>query len=357
MLAVFVVFAALLTKIDNSKADDNIARAKELDAQKAAEGGEKERKTARAVQGTLELGGYEYDYFDRIDTYLLIGTDSTGEEAKKEDGTYVGDMADFLLLLVMNRSKQTYTAIQIDRDTMVDVPLLNEDGDYNATALQQICIAHWYGSDEAQSNENTVTSVSNLLGGLEIDGYYTLNMTQIPRLNHAIGGVEVTLEDDFTNEDPDMRQGRTILLSDEQAERFVRGRMGVGDGENTSRMRRQKAYMNAFKEKMMTRVKEESGFINDLYKEFMDVADTDLSGSEVSGIINGIMTYTANDTVELAGEKKKAVSESDDILHSQFWVDEEAMTETLTKVLGLEKGEKVEAWDDWMNEIEEQENN
>ena len=56
-----------------------------------------------------------------------------------------------------------------------------------------------------------------MLGGIQIDGYYELNMSEIPKLNSMVDGVTVTLEDDFSKKYPKMKKGATINLDDEQA--------------------------------------------------------------------------------------------------------------------------------------------
>ena len=77
------------------------------------------------AQGTLKLAGDKYDYQHEFETYLIMGTDASGNE-KTEDKGYQGDMADFLLLAVFDRTDDTYGFIQLDRDTMTEVTLLLE---------------------------------------------------------------------------------------------------------------------------------------------------------------------------------------------------------------------------------------
>ena len=55
----------------------------------------------------------------------------------------------------------------------------------------------WWNKE--QGCKNTVKAVKKLLGGMEINGYYELNMSEIPTLNQIVGGVTVTLEEDFTD--------------------------------------------------------------------------------------------------------------------------------------------------------------
>lgn len=80
------------------------------------------------------------------------------------------------------------------------------------------------------------------LGGLPIDGYYALKMDAMPLLNHEVGGVTVTLEDDMTKLDPAMKKGATLTLTDRQAELLMQSRYVMDDDRNTQRMRRQQIF-------------------------------------------------------------------------------------------------------------------
>ena len=163
---------------------------------------------------SIKFGKKKYQYSSDYETYLFLGTDGSGHESANRE-EYVGNMADFLMLAVINRKEQTYALLQLNRDTMTEIDLIGKDGEGMATANMQLCTAHWYGGTEKESSENTVNAVSKLLGGLTIDGYYTLNMENISRLNHAAGGVTVTIKNDLTSLDPSMKQGETITLTDE----------------------------------------------------------------------------------------------------------------------------------------------
>ncbi len=192
----------------------------------------------------IDIDGKIYELSHEMSTYLVMGTDNSGNEEADERKDYVGSMADFMLLLVVDDTDQTYQYIQLNRDTITEVPFLLADGTSYASADIQMCCAHAYGGSKMESCENTEKTVSMFLHGIPIDGYYALKMDAIPELNHAVGGVTVTIEDDFTAIDPEMKPGATLKLSDEQAYTFVHNRMDIGDGENTSRMRRHRAYIH-----------------------------------------------------------------------------------------------------------------
>lgn len=195
-------------------------------------------------RGKIKLNGNKYEYYHDFENYLLIGTDATGNN--KNGADYQGSMADFLMLVIVDKTENTYSFLQFNRDTMTEVALIDHNGEGEATANIQLCTAHWYGGNREQSHENTVKSVKKLLGGIQIDGYYELNMSEIPKLNSMVDGVTVTLEDDLSKKYPKMKKGATINLDDEQAYAYVHDRYGVGDEENTSRMKRQQQYMTGF---------------------------------------------------------------------------------------------------------------
>ena len=76
----------------------------------------------------LTLNDQVYAYSDQLEAYLLIGTDNSGENPEAVQG-FNGNLADFLVLLLVDHDSGKYGFIQIDRDTITDVPILDEQGD------------------------------------------------------------------------------------------------------------------------------------------------------------------------------------------------------------------------------------
>lgn len=286
------------------------------------------------VRGKVKLDGKKYTFSHEIETYLLIGTDASGnQKATGED--YRGTMADFLLLAVVDRTEESYAFLQLNRDTMTRIHLIGTDGTGEATAKLQLCTAHWYGGTRAQSCENTVKAVSQLLGGIPIDGYYELNMEQIPALNKAVGGVTVTIQDDFSKIDSTMKQGTTITLTDEQAYTYVHDRYGVGDEENTSRMKRQRQYMENFLKKAQKLSSQDANFIVDLYKQLEEAAETDITGKQTSRLANRIRRYENKGILSLEGTTKLGQALGDGIDHTEFYPDKQSLIDTMVQLYSL----------------------
>jgi LCP family protein required for cell wall assembly len=263
-----------------------------------------------------------------------MGTDASGSE---DSSDYQGNMADFLMLVVVDKTDDTYGFLQLNRDTMTRVTLLQDDGSGYAHANIQLCTAHWYGKDKEASCENTVEAVEYLLGGIKIDGYYAINMSEIPTLNNAVGGVEVTLEEDFTAKDSKMKKGATITLNDEQSYIYIHDRYGVGDEENTSRMKRQKQYMKAFFQKAKEKTASNPAFLTETLNKLEDDATTNMTGKTMSRLAKAISEGTSKGILSFDGEVKLGQALKDGLDHTEFYPDADSMLGIMTTLYTLEK--------------------
>lgn len=288
---------------------------------------------------TITLGVSDYTYKDDITNYLVIGTDHSGSYGKnvsKDD--YHGEMADFLMVISVNDTDQTYTFLPINRDTMTTVYLMTTDGESNASADEQICTAHWYGGNEDQSCQNTVRAVSDFLGGLPIKGYYCLSMDSIKELNHAVGGVTVTVQGDFSQVDKSLVEGQTITLSDDQAFTYVHERLGMqDDNTNAARMNREQDFLDGFISQARAKIKENPSFANDLYDDLRENSVTDLTGNQVSRLINSFATKDNKGSLHIEGDYREGKILDDNEPHGIFEADPASVLDNLSMMLGLVK--------------------
>lgn len=274
-----------------------------------------------------------------VQTYLFIGTDKSGnEDAEGEE--YHGSMADALMLIVVDEEEKTYGILQLNRDTIIEVPMLLQDGSANASAQMQLCTAHWYGKDKTASCDNTVETVSKMLGGLPIDGYYALKMDAMPLLNHEVGGVTVTLEDDMTKLDPAMKKGATLTLTDRQAELLMQSRYTMEDDRNTQRMRRQQIFLKAFMKKIE---KQNEGDVNatvKLYDRLRPYATTDIKMNDLTALLKNMQGYTDKGIVTIDGKSKIGEKLHDGKKHWEFYMDEDSLETSMKQLYPLvqEKG-------------------
>ena len=298
----------------------------------------------------IDLNDMEYLVTDKLKCYLFIGTDHSGNETATDE-SYEGSMADFLLAVILNKTGKTYGFIQLNRDTITEVMILDKNGEVTGSSQEQICTAHWYGGSKQQSCLNTVDAVSELLGGLELDGYYSVGMDEIAQLNHVIGGATVTIEDDFSSMDPTLVKGETITLTDEQAYNYLHARMGVGDGENESRMRRQRTYMEAVYQKVIDRVKSEKNFLDDITETLGDSVTTNMDGEDFGQIRNVLKEGKDLGLHVPDGETVLGTKLDDGLEHTEFYADEASLAKIMIPLCNLQIDDFSE-WDDLETETE-----
>lgn len=206
-----------------------------------------------------------------LTTLLLIGYDHYDDGFPHElHGYSNGGQSDFMLLMVMDHKAKTIRMLQIDRDAMVGVRVTDVSGIQYPARRLQICLSHAYGATREENNENTIWSVERLLqiedsnDGAQIDEYIAMDISGISLLNDLLGGVTVTVPYDMTGKDPALTAGATLTLNGEQAEIFCRGRSGVGDQTNASRMARQRIYLDAAGKRLREMLHEDANAGNKL---------------------------------------------------------------------------------------------
>lgn len=276
---------------------------------------------------TMQYGGRTWTYRGReLTNLLLIGVD--WEESENTVSRRYAGQADFLFLITIDRENKIVFTLQLDRDTMADIRVYGPFGDYTGIQKTQICLSHAYGKSDAQNCENTVLAVSRLLGGIPIDGYITLDMSGITALNDALGGVTVTLKEDFSALDPEMTKGATLTLRGMQAEIFVRSRMDVGDGTNVSRMQRQHTFIRSAEELLVQRINEDMNYAGTLYDTLAGHMTTNIERGWLINKAYECRDYRRPETKMLAGGHCIG---TDGFM--EFHADEDALNALLTEML------------------------
>ena len=211
---------------------------------------------------TLEHDGRTYAH-EELDytTILFIGVDKSELSSAS---MRTGGQADFLLLMTIDRERREIDLLQIDRDTITPVKVYGAFGNPAGTRNTQISLSYAFGTNTDMACRNTVQAVTTLLHGIPIDHYIALDMDGMSILNDALGGVTVTLEEDFSDLDPAMTAGTTLKLQGRQAAYYLRSRMTVGDGTNAGRMKRQATFLSAAATLLDARMAEDPEFVDGL---------------------------------------------------------------------------------------------
>ena len=250
----------------------------------------------------VEYQGEKYRLRSRLTSVLLMGIDRREAPDAAASSYRNGGQADFLMLLVIDDENKRITPIQIDRDTMAQITILGVLGNPSGTRRAQICLSHGFGDGGEESCRYTQTAVSQLFLGIDIDFYMAMNLDGISALNDVLGGVTVTLEDDFTSLDPQMAEGTTLTLVGDQAEYYLRSRMNVGIGTNEARMARQRSYLETAADILMERVRDDSDFAGDVYDAIEPYLITDMRRGRVINESVNCVAYTREAMISPEGE-------------------------------------------------------
>ena len=275
------------------------------------------------VSKTIEKDGVKYFPKQDIETFLIIGVDEEGPMAER---TYAENdaMADALMVIVFDKTKEKVDVVTLNRDTMTEIPVLGIDGKDAGTTTAQLALSYAYGDGMEKSAENTKQAVSNLLYGIEIDHYVSLNMDAIKILNDAVGGVTVEVVDDFSLVDPSIYYGYCTLYGD-QALTFVRARKDVGEHLNINRMDRQIEYMENFYEALKVALEENPEFALDTYEEVEPYMVTDCSSTVLAAMLDRYNRYELRDFIVPEGENQEGEK------YMEFYLDEEAFEKVVLK--------------------------
>lgn len=253
---------------------------------------------------TVVYDDKEYTLKNNVETFLVIGLDKFDGEASAD--SYNNDkQADFLMLFVFDNEKKQCSAIQINRDTITDVNVLGLNGNKVDTQKKQIALAHTHGNGKDVSCRNTAESVSSLLLGMKINHYVSATMDTVVKLNDLVGGVEVTVNDDFSGIDDTLIKGEKVLLTGEHALNFVRTRQGLEDNTNSTRMLRQQEYINGLYDKFRECVENDDEFIITASLELSDHIISDRSVTQLQTLADKFNAYEFLGIKSIEGESVK----------------------------------------------------
>lgn len=272
-------------------------------------------------EGWVERDGVWYAPKQNQETMLLIGMDKM-DPLEASESYNNNAQSDFLLLAIFDNTKETTTLLHINRDTMAQIPVLGVTGQPAGSITGQLALAHTYGSGLQDSCVNTVNAVSDFLYGIKIDHYVAMTMGAVPYINDLVGGVPVTVLDDFSGIDDSLIEGETITLKGEQALHYVRIRGGLEDSSNLNRMKRQQQYLESMAEQI-GKLDEDFSVSPQQISTISKYIISDCSIDTLSRMAEQFVDYPLQEMQDIQGEA--IVGEE----YVEFYVDESALQEQI----------------------------
>ena len=278
-----------------------------------------EEEESRWQEGWIKYQDVIYAYNEDIMTFLFMGIDKNSDVKEVAEGTN-GGQADALFLAVMNPHDKTIKVIGINRNTMTDIDIYNEEGAYVTTTKAQIAVQHGFGNGVEESCEYQKEAVEKLFYNLPVHGYAAINM--------SVGGVDVTVLEDLTARDKSLVKDADVHLMGESAFLYVKYRDTNVFASADMRLARQKQYLNAFIVAAKQAAKNDITVVLDLYKAVSPMMTTDISADEVAYLAPVLLNYSFDDSSFYMLEGETVMGEQ----FEEFYVDESALYEMILEI-------------------------
>lgn len=234
-----------------------------------------------SAYAVVDYQGETYQYKEHLINILCMGIDKEEEMDTRNDEDGSVGQADAIFLVSLDLEAKEVRVITVPRDTMVVLEVYTEDGKYLNSHLEQLTLQYGYADGEELSAELMCKRVSELLYYLPINAYAAINFEALWEINDAIGGVDITMDDDYTLMDSSFTKGSKVHLEGEKLISYIHGRNIMEGGSAYTRIHRLKQYMLAFVEKAKAVIKEDSTIPVTLMEQLAPNMRTSLTVNEV----------------------------------------------------------------------------
>ncbi len=323
----FVCFAAIRAAGRSSLRNKAETALPDLTPFMGNEGLTKEEE-GRWQEGWIKYQDKIYAYNDEIITFLIMGIDKGAEAKEVAEGTD-GGQADALFLTVLDPKAKEVKVIGINRNTMTDVDIYDKEGDFAGTRKAQIAVQHGFGNGMEESCEYQCKAVARLFYNLPIHGYAAINMSAIPAINDAVGGVDVKVLEDLSHKDKALVKDAEVHLMGETAFWYVKYRDADIFGSADMRLERQKQYLNAFIGTAKNAAKNDIGVVFNLYRAIAPMMVTDITLDEVAYLAPSVRDY------QFGGGGSIYMLEGETVMgerFEEFYPDEDALYEMILDI-------------------------
>ena len=234
----------------------------------------------------------------------------------------------FRSLAVMNPKDSSIKIIGINRNTMTDIDVYNGNGVYITTTKAQIAVQHGFGDGMKKSCEYQKKAVEKLFYNLPIHGYAAVNMSAIPTINDAVGGIDLVVLEDLTKIDAGLVEGSNVHLSGDSAFWYVKYRDTDIFGSADTRLLRQQQYLTNLVNKAKQEVGKDISVALNLYQAVSPQMVTDISPHKAAYLASVLPDYKFDEDNFYTMEGETVMGEE----FEEFYPDEDALYEMILDV-------------------------
>ncbi len=287
-----------------------------------------EKQEAQWQEGWIKYQDNVYEYNEDILTFLVMGIDKLDTVVQEAEDETDGGQADALFLVILNPHRKSIDIIGINRNTMADIDIYDEQGNCVDTVRAQIAVQHGFGNGLEESCEYQKEAVSRLFYRLPVHGYAAINMSAISVMNDAVSGVDLVVLEDMTVLDPGLKEGERVHLEGIWAYWYLQYRDPDIFASADGRFQRQKQYLTAFIDKAREAVKEDISTVAALYQAAAPMMVTDISLDEALYLTSLAISYQV-------GENSFHMLQGETVQGEYFeecYIDEEALYELIIEI-------------------------
>lgn len=270
----------------------------------------------------VEYKGETYKYNDHLSNYLFLGID-TRETVDTYQSQADAGQADAIFLVSMDRATEKIKVLFMPRDSMTRIEVFNPYGQSLGETTDHLNIQYAFGNGKEKSCELMKTAVSNMLDGLPIQGYCSMNMDGISVITDFVGGIQLTIPDDsLADVNPEYKKGAVVDITGETAEQFVRYRDIDKTQSALVRQERQKTFLQALVQKAQEKAGEDAGFVTGLYDSVKSYTVTNM-GNDIFAKLLAASQNGITDTETVPGEGTHGEN------FDEYHIDEDALSDLI----------------------------
>ena len=271
---------------------------------------------------TVEYKGEAYKYNDHLSNYLFLGID-TREAVDTYQSQADAGQADAIFLVSMDRATEKIKVLFLPRDSMTRIEVFNPYGQSLGETTDHLNIQYAFGDGKEKSCELMKTAVSDMLDGLPIQGYCSMNMDGISVITDFVGGIQLTIPDDsLADVNPKYKKGAVVDITGETAEQFVRYRDIDKTQSALVRQERQKTFLQALVQKAQEKAGEDAGFVTGLYDSVKSYTVTNM-GNDIFAKLLAASQNGITDTETVPGEGTHGEN------FDEYHIDEDALSDLI----------------------------
>ncbi len=273
----------------------------------------------------MELNGKKYKYNTHLVNFLIVGTDTSDDSMGQSD---------FIGLLIFDRQNEEISFLTLSRNAYVPIKTYDAAGKFIDWSSNFLALSFSYGSDVKSGTYLTADAVSKLLNDIPMSYVAQLNLNGIVQIHDVVDTLEVVIPDgSLEYVDSSWSEGKTVLLTNENVEQFVRFRDISEDFTNVNRMARQKTYLLAYVDQVKELLNADFSSTAAELEDVLGSSFTNFDLSEVEAFAQMLMTYKWDEGsfYELPGTEEKGT------FHDRFVVDKEALKALICDLFYLEK--------------------